>query len=105
MPAKDASLLGNIIIELGYCTEDQIRTSLATMGTQKLGEVLVYRKHLTQHQLEWALMYQSMEREEVNSTGPQIHAFIHKQRTNLVADLREVTKDMQALTAKVSAEG
>lgn len=104
MPVNNELSLGNLVVTMGYCTEPQIAEGLVGMnGTRCLGETLVNLGHLTQHQLDWALTYQSMERDQTKPS--RVRAFVRKQHAGLVADLHDFTKEVHCLTAKINSKG
>lgn len=101
--ADDPSSIGNLVVELGYCTKCQVEEGLAAMnGVLLLGETLVKLGYLTQHQLKWVLDYQDMERRPCNTV--QMHAFVQQQHHGLVDDLRDITEGMRALTKKINGK-
>lgn len=103
MPANNELSLGNIVVTMGYCTETQIAEGLTEMnGTGWLGETLVSLGHLTQHQLDWALTYQGMERGQTKTH--RVRAFVRQQHAGLVADLRDFTKEVHCLAAKINSK-
>lgn len=104
MPICPRTRIGNVLISLGYCTPAQVKEGARHMnGTRRLGDVLIELEHVSERQLEWALICQSMENKETN--GSAIYTFAKKQRTGLVDDLKDITTKMRALTAKINAKG
>lgn len=102
MPTIDPSSLGNLIIELGYCTAGQIQEGLTTLNGSGLGEALIGLGHLTRYQLEWVLTRQGIDRKQVG--GAQANAFMRKQLRGLAKDLHEGAIGVRALTAKINGK-
>ena len=98
--AKDPNSIGNVVVDLGYCTRCQVQEGLAAGAP--LGEILVGLGYLTRHQLDWSLAYQKMERGHTNPE--QMQAFVKQQHHGLVNDLRDITKGVQALTEKINGK-
>lgn len=92
--------IGILVVELGYCTNNQVQDGLANMrGTRMLGEVLIGKGYLTQYQLDWALIWQRIDRKEAGQKAG--YRFAREQHAYLLSDLRDVTASIKILTAKI----
>lgn len=101
---RDASSLGNILTDLGYCSRDSIRQALKRQGPVKLGRTLLDERIVTPEQLEHALMRQRVlrgreEPSKLKAYGPDGRRTALKQ----IAERLQAVADHAALLAdKVS---
>jgi len=64
-PEADPSSIGNLALELGYITQDQLKEALAIQEQRMaLGDILVDRKMLTLYQRDELLLEQRYRREK-----------------------------------------
>lgn len=88
--ADDPASLGNILIQLGLITREQLDLALQKQAqAAPLGEILVGMGSITQSQLEWALVQQSLARGE-KQAAERVLAYS-------ATSLREVTKSFTEL--------
>lgn len=94
-PADDPTSIGNILIELGYCTQ----TDIDRVRNKEMGDLLVAEEVITPTQLEWALVYQKVQRQE--ATTAETRQFAREQRSQLCAELNTVNDLTLALADKI----
>lgn len=103
---RDHNSLGNILVDLGYCTEHDIKMTIAKQcngnSLQPLGQLLVNAEIITQDQLDHALLRQRVLRGKEDpaslkrfGTSRRIEAF------NEIADrFKDVAKTSTLLAEK-----
>jgi predicted ATPase len=105
MPAADdPTSIGNVLIELKCCTQEDVDRALKiTNNSQCLGELLVKTRVISQPQLEWALIYQKLQRRQISVEDAK--AFGREQRTMLFTELGDVNSLMLAVADKITNGG
>lgn len=108
--ANDPLSYGNLVVEMGFCTNDQVEEALAAVNGSNgatpplLGEALVELGYLTKHQSEWVSVCQQSQRNPTPNEH-RMHAFVQQQHLGLVDDLHDIAKDVQAMAAKINEKG
>ena len=101
MPAADdPTSIGNILIELGCCTQKDIEQAVGIIDNpQRMGELLVKMRVISDPQLEWALIYQRLLRRQ--ATVSDARAFERQQRAMLFTELGDANDFALALVDKI----
>lgn len=103
--SKDKSSLGNILLELGYCTEESLRDVVMEQmeANPLLGKLMVIKGVINRNQLEHAIIRQRVLRGEADPM--ELKRFGHIQRRDAIkkmADRLETTaQSADALAHKV----
>lgn len=101
MPAADdPTSIGNILIELGFCSKTDIETALEKFESQRMGEVLISMEVIDADQLDRALQLQRMKRRQMSPQEER--EFAKRQRVALVTELSELQSNALAFAAKVN---
>jgi hypothetical protein len=104
-PKEDPSSIGNIALELGYITQEELN---AAVGVQQqrlpLGRILVDMGKLTETQLEELLFEQRVRRGEINDKGVMAQherAKLHQKMGEVQAGFRELRDDAKRLSGSL----
>lgn len=101
-PKTDPSSLGNILLALGYCSQDDIDLALSRKGkngtAQLLGQILIELNIITKDQLNLALAHQHIDRDE---EPVEVKLYVTEQSKELYRELAETAKSVQLLAAKI----
>lgn len=99
MAAPHGSRVGDILIDMGACTQADIDGALETVDGL-LGEALIDLGIITRCQLEIALMRQQIDHTE---TGPEdMRRLVHEQSSMLHLELSTMNGAIRALTMKLA---
>lgn len=98
-PEVDRSSLGNLAVELGYCSEDELRRALRIQNERlPLGEILVEIGAIPRDYLDDLLIDQKVQRGEV----PRVEVVKHE-RSKKLKRLRELGQVFKEATSATDA--
>lgn len=109
-PFEEAKLdpysLGNLALERGYITEDDLEAALKVQRERlQLGQLLVEMKKITQDQLDELLLEQKILRGEIKDQNVLIQFERRKKKSRLVAmreKFAEARADAESVTASIT---
>jgi len=106
---QDDSSLGNILVEMGFVTKDQLDEAVRIQKQKapKIGEILVEMKILTEQQLEEAILYQRVKRGEASFVEETKFHGKRKRRLikEMTSELKQATEISKIVTAKITNGG
>jgi len=98
-PEDDPSSIGNVLVELGICTQDQVRNAVEEQK-RLLGNVLVDMGVLSHGDLKWALLYQEMVKKKAD---PEVvKEFVQQKKRAVASDLRNTSTRLMVLTRRLN---
>lgn len=92
VPAEDPDSFGNLAVEKGYITRDDLEQAL-TVQTERLGEVLLRMGKLTEEQLECLLLEQRTRKGEKIS-AEELRKHERKKLRRRIGAVTNVFEDM-----------
>jgi hypothetical protein len=96
---EDETSLGNILVEMGYVTIEQLQNAVEIQKMQApIGEILVRMEIITREQLEEALMIQKVNRGE--ATTREESQLYRTQRKRLMGEVVSCLKETTDMTQK-----
>lgn len=103
---QDPNSLGNIALERGYITEEDLEAALNIQKERlQLGQLLVEMKKITEDQLEELLLEQKIRRGEIKDQAVLIQFERRKKKSRLVAmreKFAEARADAESVTASIT---
>ncbi len=101
-PETDPSSIGNLSVEMGYVTLDELQEAVAIQQRRlPLGKILVEMGTLTEDELDDLLFEQRVRRGEIKDKSVITqHQRVKKHRG--VAKIKDGLKEMQAETRRIS---
>lgn len=96
---EDPTSIGSLLVDLGFCTRNEIDAALKRSNGLGIGETLEVMGVITPRQLEWALVYQRQQRGEASSE--EVAKFARDQRAALVDEAGDVACSARNLASCV----
>ena len=98
----DMTSIGNILVDLGYITPEQLEEAITIQKSQKmLGEVLVEEMEaITPDQLDEALLEQQLRRKKIKRS--EVLKLHDKKRRRLITKVNESAKQLTDASDKIT---